>query len=973
MSSQQNKNVNITPAAGHQHVVDPAAEARRLANQTRFGSRDATSARGSGLSPVADPNVKLSGYHHGFQDTGRVVIGQIIDYIAITNSYRVQFEKLHAPITCTLLNNSSQSIFGATSINTLTPGTWALVVLHDKMFFGFIVGAIPEINYKGLDAMHDYVTQTTRKRVDDAHQRYIKMLQSSNMPDFSNWRPFDSTGASEWGAISSTGLKVTLDDFMVQVAVNEFCGVFGFYHDMLLRLSGYNMQVWTAGHERDAYMDQAEYNDFQGYTPYPWEQMGVIDPKDIIEQYEPNQYQCPNGVPYYGRWENKKDCQQPFHRTQDFFGYLGQGKRNVIIAPPVEKPPFWSYKPGPTNGPDGVYESPVETQDSLGNDCSSGPPKTEDYQEKPPNQMHEDNVALDGRRFIASAKGIHFVKRLALPPAVRLTRPEAGHGDDATKDYKAGSKYGSGPEHPITGDIKTTVEKNKHLQRVAGLLDMHAYLYNYSGLHAFHWHDKDYKTWEQTQLKPPRYNHRLPVFDSLIGEMFLPHPTPIILPVDHRYDKKPQEFYETESFISMLEDGSIAIGDGYGAEIRMTAGSMFLASAGDVWMKPGRNAHIWAGRDIIQRAVKNIDISSTERSVRIKAERNVLIFAGNKTSDRQGGVLIESRATAPVYDFEQCGEDITFGGVVLRAPDSEVIGMARRIYMRTAGSDVFTGGYDGPAGPIVFDAGRGTAEIVTKSNNIYQYVGDGGAIYQFFRNQADDDTVQSNYFSKDFTLLTGPLGCDGTMLVDGKDNGASFVARGHIISSEGHIITEEASRGSLFVWPCDNKCQKQVNKAVEQTRKYIEEILPEAGEKIDDEYLKQLFYAPKRPGNNRVMDIMEFTFRTTPQYSTEKFEMWEDRWQQLGRFCSEQKVWKERPVPAKVCTESWPFPGKEKFQEPIFMVQDLERVLQGGCTLIDKDRLSNKGGTLADEYKEPKFAPPRPQLLNTYPIIGGGY
>jgi hypothetical protein len=205
------------------------------------------------------------------------------------------------------------------------------------------------------------------------------------------------------------------------------------------------------------------------------------------------------------------------------------------------------------------------------------------------------------------------------------------------------------------------------------------------------------------------------------------------------------------------------------------------------------------------------------------------------------------------------------------------------------------------------------------------------------------------------------------------DNGASFVARGHIISSEGHIITEEASRGSLFVWPCDNKCQKQVNKAVEQTRKYIEEILPEAGEKIDDEYLKQLWYAEKRPGNNRVMDIMEFTFRTTPQYSAEKFEMWEDRWQQLGRFCSSVKVWEERPVPAKVCTESWPFPGKEKFQEPIFMVQDLERVLQGGCTLIDKDRLSNKGGTLADEYKDPKFAPPRPQLLNTYPIIGGGY
>lgn len=965
------KTVGITPAAGMQHSFDVNAAARRLANQMQYGSRTSTAAWGAQLAPVADPNVKLSGFHHGFQDTIQICIGMIVDAVSITHTYRVQVEKLGATIPAGATINTSQSIFGATQLNTYVPGTYVLVAIHPKIPYGYILGCIPETNYNGRDAMHDYITQTSRKRVDDAHKKYIKMLQSTGMPDFSNWKPWDSTASSEWGAVSSTGLKVTLDDFMVQAAVNEFCGLFGFYHDMLLRIAGYNLQTWTAGHERDAYMDQAEYNDYQGYTPYPWEQMGVFDPKEVIQEYFPPNYQCPNEQPFFAHWENKKDCQQPFHRTHDFFGYLGQGQRRIVQSPPVSKPPFWSYEPGSTNGPGSVYESPVQTDGDLGRDCSSGPPKTEDYKEKPPVQTHEDNVALDGRRFIASAKGILIAKRMALPSIMRKKRPEAGDGDDAERNYKAGSKYGAGPDHPITGDIETTA-KYPHLQRAAGILDLHAYFYNYSGLHAFHWHEKDYKTWEQTKLEPFRYNHRLPTFNSLVGEMFLPHPVPIIMPIDHRYDKKPQKFYETESFISLLEDGTVIIGDGYGAEIRMTAGSMFLASAGDVWMKPGRNAHIWAGRDIIQRAVKNIDMSSTERSIRVKAERNVLIFAGNKTSDREGGVLIESRANYAVYDFEKCGEDIMFGGVVLRAPSAEVVGMARRIYMRTAGSDVFTDSAPGAAGPITLDAGRGTAEIVTKSNNIYQFVGEGGAIYQFFRNQADDDTVQSNYFSKDFTLLTGPLGCDGTMLVDGIDNGASFVARGHIISSEGHIITEEAARGSLFVWPCDGKCQKQVNKAVEQTRKYIEEVLPEAGEKIDDEYLKQLWYAPKRPGNNRVMDIMEFTFRTTPQYTTQNFEMWEDRWQQMARFCSATDVWVERPVPAKVCIESWPFPGKEKFDEPIFMVQDLRRVNQG-CNLIDKDRLSNTGGNLAEEYRDPRFADPNPQPLNTYPIVGGGY
>lgn len=970
--SEPIKTVGITPAAGQQHSFDVGATSRRLANITQYGSRTATAAWGAELSPVADPNVKLSGYHHGFQDTMRICVGTIVDTAVIANAYRVQVEKLKSPIIAAALTGTSQSIFGASEINTFAPGTWVLVGIHEKMSFGIILGCIPEVNEIGIDALHDYISQATRKRVDDAQKKYIKMLQSTSMPDFSNWKPWDSTNASEWGAISSTGLKVTLDDFMVQAAVNEFCGVFGFYHDMMLRLAGYNMQTWTAGHERDAYMDQAEYNDYQGYTPYPWEQMGIFDPKEIIQEYFPPNYQCPNEQPFFAHWENKKDCQQPFHRTHNFYGYLGQGQRRIIQAPPISKPPFWSYEPGPTSGKDGVYESPIETEDSQGRNCSSGPPKIEEYQEKPPIQTHEDNVALDGRRFIASAKGILITKRLALPVAVRKKRPEAGDGDDAEKNYKAASKHGKGPEHPITGDIETTADE-PHLQRAAGILDLHAYFYNYSGLHAFHWHDKDYKTWEQSELEPFRYNHRLPSFGTLIGEMFLPHPQEIIMPIDHRYDKKPQKFYETESFISLLEDGTVVIGDGYGAEIRMTAGSMFLASAGDVWMKPGRNAHIWAGRDIIQRAVKNIDMSSTERSIRLKAERNVLIFAGNKTSDREGGVLIESRANYSVYDFERCGEDILFGGVVLRAPHSEVVGMARRIYLRTAGSDVFTGGDDpGPAGPITLDAGRGTAEIVTKSKNIYHYVGDGGAIFQFFRNQADDDTVVSNYFSKDFTLLNGPLGVDGTVLVDGVDNGASFVARGHIISSEGHIITEEAARGSVFVWPCDGKCQKQVNKAVEQTRKYIEEILPKIGERIDDEQLKKLWYDEKRPGHNRVMDIMEFTFRTTKQYSAEKFKMWEDRWQQMARFCSQTEKWEERPVESKVCEESWPFPGKEKFNEPIFMVQDLERVVQG-CNLIDQNRESNQGGILAGVYQAPKFADPIPKKLTEYPIVGGGY
>ena len=43
----------------------------------------------------------------------------------------------------------------------------------------------------------------------------------------------------------------------------------------------------------------------------------------------------------------------------------------------------------------------------------------------------------------------------------------------------------------------------------------------------------------------------------------------------------------------LLEDGTVVIGDGYGAEIRMCAGSITISAPGDVWLKPGKNAQMW--------------------------------------------------------------------------------------------------------------------------------------------------------------------------------------------------------------------------------------------------------------------------------------------------------------------------------------------------------------------------------------------
>ena len=944
----------IKPSTALQPAQDLGYLTREL--ERKSAPPYATPAHGAQMVPVQDPFSRSIGYSTSFVESGRLLIGMIMDGTAVANCYRVHIEKGSAPIMASACTHGSGACLGATEINTYAPGTSVIVMTHDNLSDGYILGAVPNILDIGSRAYHDYISQASRKRVDDVHKKHIKQPGGGQQVDYSAWRPFDATLASEWGAISTTGMGVTLDDFMVKMSVNEFTGVFGFYHDSLLRVSGYNMQVWTSGHEREAFTDQAEYNDVQGYSPYPWEAMGLMSSGlPMIEEYQPSTYQCALGKPFYAHWENKHEFQQPYHRTQQFYGYLGQGSRMHVHAPP-QSVTRWTYEPGDIGDPGKPYDSLLKSEE-IQPECTPGATKLTDHKVKPVYGLHEDNVGLDGRRFIASAKGIVLSKRTLLPFPQRIKRPEDEKGDNAETNYKAGSKFGSGPDHKITGDIETTDEEWPNMQRAAAVLDLHGYLFNYAGIHPFYWHAKDYKTWEQSDLSDEGYadaNQKVPQFSDLQGSMYLKQPTPKKWNIDHRYNE--QDFYEAESFVSLLEDGSVVIGDGYGAEIRMAGGCLTLSAPGDVWLKSGRHTQIWSGADCIFRAHDGVDISTTKQSVRIKSEKHVMVMAGNGGYD--GGVLIESRASKKDYDFETCGDEVKFGGVVLRAPKSNIVGLGEQIYLRTGGGSI-------QPGEIVLDAAKCKKDIVTKSNNLFNYVGQSGSVYHFF-GQIDHAYQKANKFSEQTTLLSGMVGTEEMIVC-----GGGILSNDSILVKTGHIFTELASRGRLFVLPCDDDCGKQVGKAISQITELIDETLPKLGSTIDDSLLEMQFYGDKKPGNDKVIDIMEFSFRTDEQYAIPDFMLYEDRWQQMAEIAGQNtKKWEETGVKSQICDMTYPFPGKKwLIDEQAYKQQELKiaEFQNGGLRDIDRGEAPD----LADAYSQPKFGDSSPQTLNgNYPIIG---
>lgn len=938
--------VNLQPSKTQSRLVDPTEGIRQLRNEIKFGNPGTTSAYGANLTPTADPFGRTVAFTTGLDNDIRICVGEIIDGTASANAYRVNVERLRTPLMATALTTTGQSVLGAAEINTYAPGTSVLLATNKELTYGIILGALPPVATRGKESVHDFLHQASRSRVDEGHAQYLKFGASSNLANWSSWRPFDNTHGGEWGAITTTGLKVTLDDFMVQMAVNEFTGVFGFYHDQLLRIGGYNLQTWTAGHERDAYMDQAEYNDTQGYTPYPWEAVGLLTPGgNTIQEYTSATFMMAQGRPYYGHWENVYENQQPFHRTQKFYGYYGQGGRSLVVAPPQGQQ-WWTYRFSGGTDPAPPFESTVDSALSGTRKAVKGDAKQSQHDERPAVGLAEDNTALDGRRFIASAKGITLVKRLLLPVPSRVRRPEDGNGD-TEQTYKFAGAFGGGQEHAITGGPEASGDK-PHLQRAAGVLDLHAYLFNYVGLHPFHWHLGDYRTWEQSQLEHAQYNHAVPSYSALKGSMYLPEPTSTNIYIDHRYGS--QKYYVAESFITQLEDGGIVIGDGYGAEIRMTAGSVTISAPGDVWFKSGKNTQIWAGRDCIVRADKTVDVSATEDNVRIKAEQNVMVLAGNDSSPKMGGVLIESRANAAVYNFDTPGDSVVFGGIVMRAKKAEVVTHAKDIYIRTVGGFE---GTDDPPGNITIDASRGTGTIVTKSHTLINYLDANGGLFHAFRAEPDAAAHVASAFGPSSTYLNAPLYLDGPIVADGKVNGYSFMARNNIFINNGHIFTRPGGPAKV----CAGKCISDIDAFVLEIKKQINFELPQKLETFDDEKLDPLWYVEKRAGHADSIRKIEFSFRKDEEYRVDDFELFEDRWQQMARLSGQSlDTWEEKPVKTAAGDETWPFPGKAKLiDEDVFVMQDFSLLDIAGNNIRDKDRESGTGG-LAAAYKTPKLS-----------------
>ena len=154
-------------------------------------------------------------------------------------------------------------------------------------------------------------------------------------------------------------------------------------------------------------------------------------------------------------------------------------------------------------------------------------------------------------------------------------------------------------------------------------------------------------------------------------------------------------YFKSTSFISQEPDGSILLADGYGSEIRMSRGNIYISPALDLFMRPGRDMSGMIPRHLSLNAQRYITINSS-KSVYIKAEGDLKMLGGN---GGEGMVTLENRATTP---------NSTANGLLLKSRSNTVMVGANLYIGRNKGNGKNKNRVDEPSdnGMIIIDACR---------------------------------------------------------------------------------------------------------------------------------------------------------------------------------------------------------------------------------------------------------------------------
>lgn len=789
------------------------------------------------------------------------------------------------------LGTDSDTPIGSREISQLTIGTGVYCLLPPNQASGYIVGVAAGQVFDPAVTLPEQLVPASTVGIMNSVLHYTSYQDEKiGLGNYSGARPLD-TLQGDWGHINDMGCAFWMGRILAQMRASDVAKIEMFQGDDLVRLLGYNFQLWTSGSEKACTDDEGEYNEIELWTPYMWEALGAYEAG--TEVFDDNTGE-PGGVSERnekGRFEPKEEKQTLVPRGMNMRGYIGDGRREIItLLPPITS-------------------DPIATRDD----------------ELIPRGVFEQHVGLDGGYHLRSAKEVLIEKSIMMPVPKRLLDPDAPDGDSALepkKNYKAAGYYGDGPTQEkkpfkYAGDQDET----EAVGRTLSLWEYQAYLFGKYGLQVIDAHKEDWEAAEEEDVKIDEALDNEIDVDKLFkgggsGMEFEPTqklPQYGVATIDQR-DGYEVRYYKSRAFIHVADDGGVVLEDAWGSQIIMRGGNIYTSCQGDWVNRPGRSAITWAPRDIINKAGWCNEVSASKGDVRVKGENNLHLLAGDGT---KGSLLLECRSEDPPTKSEwqgKLGEDIESKGIIIKAEKSAINLWTKKLFGGTT--------KDEPEGIVEFNAGRGKAVLAGDSVGIE-------ALTQFGIIVATGRSKSSCPVATQLVMKTGGearllanLDMVGDLGVWQGCAGAGKIELDGEIKAGGQI----GSKTSIY-------CQNNM-RAGSMTSNSIHnglgggktpDIDSKAGETISAaEAAKDPLYKDfedntlddedQGAANEAVWKEIGFSFRTSNQYKTDTFVVYESRSQQMYRAFNLGKKWKEPVVYAPDgTTETRPHPGNDRW------------------------------------------------------------
>lgn len=868
----------------------------------------------------------------------RIVNGIIKAYFPRLGRYIVSLKGQLAH--CFSLNYSGGTGFGAYAKGTFSPGDSVFCIFNEEVGEGYIIGALPPTFVSnGVSYAVSGENTTGLNQANTARGGLsVGPLSGCTNPDDEVVTNIDyhcgirdlMPGGS-FGVSSETGIRFFTDPYSIGMQSDDATGMWVYSDDSYMRQSSINFQQIAGGKVEENYNDNGEMTETVGHSMYSWELLGKTekpDTDDVITEDYGAMLGQPVGSPYTVDPDAK-----PFHRVVEYGGYLGHGYQRVVNAPPVSAPKSYSYG---TSYPDQYCLSRIAQ-------------------------------FADGEVSIESTKSIVLSKRCFIPSiqTMELADEFDGGVGDSSKDSKGeydfsheDVKLKSSPE------FNTGLDSCEILQELSALIDYQSHLFNYKLVHPFVYHKKDYFVLdsEDTGLPTPQYRQW---FEELKTQQFAKTPEEFALDI---HKKLESTYYASESGLALLPVGGVSLYGGYGEELRMGGGTATLSAPGDIWIKAGRNIHLWAGNDIILKAKNCIDESATDGSIRIKAEKHLEMLGGNSGSE--GGVLIESKSSGD-FDFSESGDKVAVGGLIIRASKGTAVFEGENTYI--------CAGIDSGVGTLTIDAGQPNGSLNLCGGFINNYLSTSYFIANGTFDSSETGQVNSVLYIRPGNSIDSPGILSTALHVF---NSGNIVTTGDVMSGGSLTVRNTCSTlmdSESMVMPVPKENRDRMELYFDTVQKRLENSV----ELAQGYYgiLSDNLYVENKAGSADRLKYAGFSYRTEEEYGTvndfglSTFTLHADRWQNL-MYVSDTgsgggETWKETEVTNPRNVGKYPFPGDLFYESDsetclVFQPLSLYNKYSGSYEMrMDAD------GNVDEKYSDPKYEEPELKSLNEYIIIGG--